>query len=95
MSLMSDKRRTFILYASELASASATWNTARGGDALRSAFFPSGSSVKLIRRFKDVLCDIKLVAEVMNNQEGKVWVEGGSRFVLRWRKQRGASSGAF
>jgi hypothetical protein len=69
------ERRTSSSSVSTLASDGAAWNTSPGGDALRSAFFPSDSSVKLIRRFNTRLSDIKLVTGAMGNQEGKAWVE--------------------
>ena len=62
------QKRTFISFVS---SADAAWNTSLGGDALRSAFFTSGLSAKLIRRFRPCLCDMEWMTEVLSNQEGK------------------------
>jgi hypothetical protein len=56
-----------------VSSVDAAWNTSPGGDALRSAFFTSGSSSKLIRPLSAVLCDMEWMVEVLSSQEGKTW----------------------
>lgn len=69
------------LSVSKLVLVDAARNTSPGGDGLRSDFFPSGSSVKLMRRLSACLCEIEAEFVCLSNQKKKDSREDGGKFV--------------